>query len=91
MLNGIYYFSPSPNRLPYETLNKKLIKGNKVTNPRVCLLSKKVEDIKLVLNSLLKTQPENKFLNNYPLALNIEFNDEIYYGEKSLRVGYFDS
>jgi Asp-tRNA(Asn)/Glu-tRNA(Gln) amidotransferase A subunit family amidase len=67
------------------------LKGPAVIKPRVSLIARRVDDIKLVLDSLWTNSEENHLLQRYPHNLLIPFNDDIYYSDKSLKVGYFDS
>lgn len=46
------------------------------------MTAKKVEDIKLIMDSLLKESYDNTVLSNYPRCVKMPFNDDIYYGER---------
>lgn len=56
----------------------------------MCLIGRKVEDIKIVFDALLSPSLENRLLARHPECLGIAFNNDIFYGEKSLKIGYTD-
>lgn len=57
----------------------------------MAFLGKRVEDIKLVYSALVETTHGMKFVGKHPKCLQMPFDDDTYYGEKSMRIAYIDS
>ncbi|CDW87403.1 UNKNOWN [Stylonychia lemnae] len=99
MFNGVNCFSPSPSRFPIESINKNQqqvrskVTGfqNSFIQERVCFISKKTEDIRQVLDVLFQDNYLNKVYDQSPHVLRIPLNNDIYYGERPLKLLYLDT
>lgn len=67
------------------------MKGPPFVKSRVNIASRKVEDIKLLLDCVWQKDPKINIFEQHPSALTKEFDDDIYYGDRQLTIGYFDS